>query len=113
RLKLARNLLDIGDITPSKIYNYSTDDLNKVRKNEYNFNIADDNSKLLIDYPKLEQLYFLDINNPVLLDLKQELSFYPLNITWFNNSNSIIAANKELLVDYNISSRNKSLIYYS
>ncbi len=113
RLKLTRNLLDIGAITPTKIYTYNSDDLKMLRENTYEAQISDDNSKAIISLPEAKIAYYLDFNNPVLISLNDILTFFPSQINWLNNSTNVVVTDGKLLIYLDVNSRQQNLIYYS
>lgn len=113
KLKLKRNILDIGELLPSKVYTFTEEELIKLRQNDYSIKITDDVSKVLVDIPILKELYYIDLNNPIPLVITDILTFYPQQSEWLRNSNTLIASNGNLLIALDINSRNQDLIYYS
>lgn len=113
RLKLKRNILDIGNLVPSKVYTFTTTELVKLRANLYDFKISDDSSKAILDIPSVKEIYYIDLNNPNPTSIKDILSFYPTKSNWLRNSNSMVASNGTILVTLDLNSKDLNLVYYS
>lgn len=113
RLKLKRNILDIGELVASKVYTFTEDTLIKMRANPYEIKISDDSSKVILDIPGLKEIYYIDLNNPNPVSVKDILSFYPTKSSWLRNSNTIIAYNGSILVSLDLNTRDLNLVYYS
>lgn len=114
KYKLTRNLLDFGTISPTKITSLNTNLLQKLKEEDYVLSISPDSNKFLLNLPKSQVLYLFDANkDQPFIELEKELGYYPENTRWFRNSDSLVIQNNHILFEYNISSKESTLITYN
>jgi hypothetical protein len=113
KLKLSRGFLDFGNNSPTLVSNLDkyTDFL---LNNRYTLTISNDNNKAFLSIPEEEIILILDLNRvaePV--DLTKKLGYYPDNLYWFRDSESLVVEKSNLLIELELSSEQKTLIDYS
>ena len=98
-------ILTIDDTTLS----YFTDPGIEV-KIDYN------NNKMLIINPNIQTVTIFDPTKSStaekLINLNEQIGFYPSKIYWFNNNNSLIASNDEIIIEYNTVNQEKTIVAY-
>lgn len=98
-------ILELGDPTLS----YFSDPNIEVK-------IDHNNNKMLIINPSIQTVIILDPtkSNPTerTINLNVQLGFYPTKAYWFNNNNSLIASNEEIIIEYNTVNREKTVVNY-
>lgn len=110
RLKLSRNFLDFGTNSPARISSM-TQIIQKLRTNEYDLLLSDDNDKVILSIPGLEEIYLIEVSGEAqVTDLKTILGYYPDQIYWFRDSNSIIVEKNNLLFEFELATQQKTII---
>jgi len=75
------------------------------------------NNRLLIISGTLQKTVIFDPNqsNPVqrIVNISTKVGFNPENISWFNNNNSLLVSNDEILLELNLINDEKTLISYT
>ncbi len=114
RLKLSKGLIDFGESTPKQISEFSTEFLESLNGNEYFLNVAPEGDKVLINIPKLKEVYYYEAGNPRKgVNLITDIGFYPEKIEWFDDSSSLLIEQNGNLFEYQISSKLMSVVFLS
>lgn len=75
------------------------------------------NNKLLIVSATHQKTFVFDPKqtNPLqrIIDISSKVGFQPNNVSWFNNNNSLIISNNDILLEFNLVNEEKTLISYS
>lgn len=110
RLKLSRNFLDFGTNSPARI-SPMTQLIDKLRTNEYSLLLSDDNDKVILSIPGLEEIYLYEVSGDTqVTDLKAVLGYFPDRIFWFRGSTSIVVEKNNLLFEFELETQQKTII---
>lgn len=75
------------------------------------------NNRLLIYNKTISKVVLFDINSTntasQFLDITPSIGFFPEEVHWFNNNNSLIVSNQQIVFEYNIVNQEKTLVTYS
>ncbi len=114
KYKLTKNLLDFGTTSPSKITSFETELINKLRSGNYDISVSPDSNRFIVNLTDSKELLLFDANNDTpYIDLVVELGYYPQEFNWFKNSDSLVIKNNSVLFEYNIPSKESTLISYT
>lgn len=114
RLKLTRSLISFGEDSPSKLVEFDSKILSIIQGTNYSIRPSYDNNRFILDIPEQKLIYIYNANKVnEYVDLVKQIGFYPEKVSWYRNSDAVIVQNDKILFEYEISTDQKSLIYYS
>ncbi len=102
--------------SPLKIASHTDRIFSLLNSEEVKVVPADDGSKLLIVSQKEEKFFVFDPQNSEaekLTEITLQIGFKPDSAFWFNNNNSIILSNSEIVLEFNLVNGEKTLINYT
>lgn len=103
--------------TPEKIASASDRIFSLLSSEDVEVVPSDDGSQLLVISEIDNKLYIFNpkANNEAekLNDISTLIGFKPENISWFNNNNSVIVSNSEIILELNLVNGEKTLINYT
>lgn len=102
---------------PEKIADINSEISNILSENDFSVNSDSNNKQLLISTKDQQRQYLIDLGQNstdiVISDLTELLGFTPSYVNWFNNNNSLIVANDEIVFEYNLINHEKTIIDYT
>jgi len=114
RLKLTKNNSLFGNNSiekPEKVLELSEIIIPLLNNDSYEIKSSADNKKILITTTDITYLFDIE-NNESPRNITKELSLNPTSINWFDESNSILIYDKNILFEYNLDSKSSTLIHY-
>lgn len=114
----SNNLFFFGNSTNNVKFSELASEINPtLNKNTYELIPSPDNNKLLLTDSVNKTAYIIQgpgINqNGSILNINDKFGFFPEDINWFNDSNSIVIKDKSTIFEYNLTSNITTLIKYS
>lgn len=104
------------DSEPEKILNENDNALSYFSGSDVEVKIDKNNNKMLIINQSIQTILLLDSSksnsNERIINLNDLIGFFPEKIDWFNNSNSLIVSNDEIIIEYNIVNQEKTVVNY-
>jgi len=115
KLKLNRGILDFNrDTKPEKVAEFTDELANNLIAEDYKIEVSPDSNKLFVNIPNLKQLLIFDLNSAnTPLNFVEVAGFYPIQTTWFDNSNVLLVEESDILFTYNLSNNKKEIIFYT
>lgn len=102
---------------PEKIIALEDTSLSYFTDPDIEVKIDQTNNKMLIVNPTLQTVTIFDPTKSntteKIIDLNEQIGFYPTKVNWFNNNNSLIVSNDEIIIEYNIVNQEKTIVNYS
>jgi len=101
---------------PEKIIALEDTSLSYFTDPDIEVKIDQTNNKMLIVNPTLQTVTIFDPTKSntteKIIDLNEQIGFYPTKVNWFNNNNSLIVSNDEIIIEYNIVNQEKTIVGY-
>jgi len=114
RMKLISSIFDFGSVTPEQFVSFNESLLKTVGEYPYTIQAANDNNKILLNIPKKKILYVYNTSQKnAKLDIVKEIGFYPNQIKWHKDSDTLLVEQDSLLFEYNLSTKTFNLITYT
>jgi hypothetical protein len=112
RLKLIRSLFDFTEPVPQRLSNLSTIGSTIATTEDYELIPSKDSSKIILQSRSNKILEVFDTNQLSSINLFSELGFIPDKLSWFRNSESLIIEKDGLVFEYEINSKQKTVILF-
>lgn len=114
RLKLTKGLIEFGENTPKLISNFNSDFTQLLNENKYVVTPSYDGSKVFIDVPSTEEIYYFDAGTTRKGQIiTEDIGFYPQKLQWFDGSASLILEQNGNIFEYQINSKLMSVVMLS
>jgi len=101
---------------PEKIIALEDTSLSYFTDPDIEVKIDQTNNKMLIVNPTLQTVTIFDPTKSntaeKIINLNEQIGFYPTKVNWFNNNNSLIVSNDEIIIEYNIVNQEKTIVGY-
>ncbi|HRP37270.1 MAG TPA: hypothetical protein PLS50_05670, partial [Candidatus Dojkabacteria bacterium] len=101
---------------PEKIIALEDTSLSYFTDPDIEVKIDQTNNKMLIVNPTLQTVIIFDPTKSntaeKIINLNEQIGFYPTKVNWFNNNNSLIVSNDEIIIEYNIVNQEKTIVGY-
>lgn len=111
KLKLTRNLFNIGTNEPTEIFTFDKATLEAIKDGNYNIIVSPDNNKVALIMPSINKILIVNANDQnATFDLTEKLGFFPKKISWFRGSDSLIIDNDKVLFEYEINSNQMRIV---
>lgn len=102
---------------PEKLTELSAELYTILSGNDFVVNPDSNNRQLVIHTQDRKEQYLIDLGQNgsqiVITDLNELLGFIPTHVNWFNSNNSLIVANESILLEFNLTNLEKTVIAYS
>lgn len=104
------------DSEPEKIADMNEPVITYLSSPDVKVNIDSNNNKLLISDTKSNTIILFDPTKSNVQErfknLKEHIGFFPTRVEWFNNNNSVIASNDEIIIEFNTVNLEKTVVEY-
>jgi hypothetical protein len=111
KYKISRNFLDFSVPAPVQVAKFDTALTASLKETPYSIEVSRDNNGLLLVQKDLKLIYNYNANQQNKNeDLLAAIGFTPDEINWFRNSESVILKKGKLLFEYEINSKQTTLI---
>ncbi len=106
-----------NSVTPIKFVDLDSKFAELLNDPDYQIIPSPDASRLLLISPEFKTTLVISLQvldqKPVIQNLTEKLSYNPEQVTWLNNSNSLLIKDSHALFEYNLSNSINTLIRYS
>ncbi|MFS8130638.1 MAG: PEGA domain-containing protein [Candidatus Dojkabacteria bacterium] len=112
KLKLSRNLLNLTENKPTKVLTFDSTKASTLLGSDYQLILSKDNSRFVLYSPAIKLIEVYDANTGSQIAINNALISFPSKVDWFNGSSSLILLVNNLVYEYEISSKQLSIVTF-